>query len=71
MIQTSKIKYRGEDRLKLVFAYNDFIINKIKHIEGAVWSQTLRAWHIPFTAEALGEFKKLFPDIVVPHPAGS
>ncbi len=23
MIQTSKINYRGEDRLKLVFAYDD------------------------------------------------
>ncbi len=71
MIQTSKINYRGEDRLKLVFAYNDFIINKIRHIEGAAWSKTLRAWHIPFTEEAFGEFMKLFPDIVVPDPAGS
>ncbi|MCX6177906.1 MAG: site-specific integrase [Chlorobiales bacterium] len=71
MIQTSKINYRGEDRLKLVFAYDDFIINKIRHIEGAVWSKTLRAWHIPFTEEAFGEFKKLFPDIVLPDPAGS
>ena len=71
MIQTSKINYRGEDRLKLVFAYDDFIINKIRHIEGAVWSKTLRVWHIPFTEEAFGEFKKLFPDIVVPDPAGS
>ena len=71
MIQTSKINHQGEDRLKLLFAYNDFIINKIRHIEGAVWSKTLRAWHIPFTEEAFGEFKKLFPDIVLPDPAGS
>jgi len=40
MIQTSKINHLGEDRLKLVFAYNDFVINMIKHIDGAVWSKT-------------------------------
>ena len=71
MIQTSKINHKGEDRLKLVFTYNDFIINKIRHIDGAVWSKSLRAWHIPFPEEAFGKFKKLFPDIVVPDTAGS
>jgi hypothetical protein len=71
MIQTSKINHWGENRLKLVFAYNDFIINKIKHIDGAAWSKTLGAGHIPFTSEDLGEFKKLFLDVVAPHSAGS
>jgi hypothetical protein len=44
MIQTEKILHRGEGRLKVNFAYDRDLIRKIKHIDGARWSQTHKAW---------------------------
>jgi integrase/recombinase XerD len=67
MIQASKIYHREQERLKLVFAYNTEISNKIKTIRDAAWSATHRAWHIPFTKEAIDELRKLFPHIEIPE----
>lgn len=36
----------------------------IHQIAGAKWSQTLHAWHIPYTKEAFRELKSLFPEVV-------
>jgi len=66
MIKASKINHRGEERLKLDFPYNTQIISQVKQINNAAWSQTLKAWHIPYTVEALNELKMLFPDIGLP-----
>ena len=65
-MKTSKIDYRGEDRLKVEFPYNDAIASQIRQIAGSVWSRSLRAWLIPFTGDALGAFKKKFPEIELP-----
>ena len=67
MIKTSKINHRGEDRLKIEFPFNETIANQVRQIKGSAWSRTQVAWHIPFTDEALGEFKRRFPDIELPH----
>jgi len=64
MILVSKINHRSEDRLKVEFPYNTVISNQIKQIRNSAWSQTLKAWHIPCTEDALVELKKLFPDTV-------
>lgn len=64
MILVSKINHRSEDRLKVEFPYNTLISNQIKQIRNSAWSQTLKAWHIPCTEDALVELKKLFPDTV-------
>jgi integrase/recombinase XerD len=67
MINASRINHRGEERLKLEFPYNIQIINQIKKINKAAWSQTHRTWHIPYTEEAVSELRMMFPDIDIPH----
>jgi integrase/recombinase XerD len=62
MIRTSRIFHRGEDRLKLEFPYNTFVAGQIKQLPHAAWSQTHKAWHIPFTEEAIGGLLKIFPE---------
>lgn len=57
MIKVSKVVHRGIEQFKLDFSYEVTVIAQVKNIEGAKWSQTLRAWLIPFTKEALNSLK--------------
>ena len=58
MIWTAKrIKHRGENRIAVYFEKNTELIARIKKIEGARWSQTLLAWHIPDTIENREQFR--------------
>ncbi len=41
------VVHRDQKRIKLVFDYNDELINKIKTIPGRAWSQTMGCWHVP------------------------
>jgi hypothetical protein len=61
MMKTSKIDYRGEDRLKVEFPYNDAIADIIRQITGSVWSRSLRARLVPYTRETMDAFKKYIP----------
>lgn len=61
------IVHREQQRIKLDFAYNSSISNKIKQIEGAAWSKTLRAWHIPCNQKSIDQLKVHLPDIVLPE----
>lgn len=63
MIKISKINHREQDRIMLEFPYNKEIAALVKQLEGATWSQTRRAWHIPFTVKAYESLNKLLPDI--------
>jgi len=65
MIKTTRIYHRGEERLKLEFPYSTAVAGQIKQMRHAAWSQTHKAWHIPFTDEAIGELSKLFPETVI------
>ena len=67
MIQTSKINHRGEDRIKLEFAYDEHISGKIRQITGAAWSRTHKSWLIPDDATSREQFASLFPEISLPH----
>jgi integrase/recombinase XerD len=69
-IKTEKIQHKGTERLKIEFGYDKELIERVKQIPGAQWSQSLKAWHIPTTDEAVGKFNQLFPDspIVQPTP---
>ncbi len=62
MITTSRIVHRGRERIKLVFPYDDSITDQIRKIEGAAWSSTQRAWHIPDTKQAYEQLLMHFPD---------
>lgn len=48
-IQTEIVTHKGERRVKLVFAYNQALIAKIKCLSGVRWSKTMQCWHIPHT----------------------
>ncbi len=65
MIKASYINHRGEERICLNFSYDKSLIFKVKQINGAKWSQTRRAWHIPNRGESVLTLKKMFPDIII------
>lgn len=43
--------HKGSKRIAVYFEKNAELIARIKEIEGARWSQTLMAWHLPDTEE--------------------
>ncbi len=61
------IEHKGEKRIKIDFPYNQEIASRIKQIAGSAWSQSNRAWHIPYTQAAFNQLKNLFPDIEYPE----
>ncbi len=71
MIEISKILHRDQERLKLVFPFDRNLIARVKQLEGAAWSRTHKAWHLPFSADALDaiikqigiENLKLLPEV--------
>lgn len=48
-----------------MFAYNDFIIAKIRNIDGYLWSKTLRGWYTDFTEENVNFIKLTLKNDVV------
>lgn len=43
------IKHNGENRIAVYFEKNATLIARIKKLEGSLWSQTHKAWHLPDT----------------------
>ncbi|MDD3722705.1 MAG: tyrosine-type recombinase/integrase [Lutibacter sp.] len=60
-----KVVHRKKVRLLLVFRYDDFVISKIKKIEGYAWSQTLRGWYTDYTVENIDFIKQTLKNEVV------
>jgi integrase/recombinase XerD len=50
------IKHRSQSRIAVYFDKNAELIARIKILEGALWSQTLKAWHLPDTEEYRKQF---------------
>lgn len=65
-MKASKIVYEGEKRIKVDFPYNQEIASRLKQIQDACWSRSLRSWHIPYTQFAFNRLKGLFPDLEYP-----
>jgi integrase/recombinase XerD len=63
MIKASKITHRNETRIRVDFPYNQELVSKLRQIPDARWSKTLGAWHVPYTKEAFGQLKTLFPEV--------
>ncbi|WPR70496.1 site-specific integrase [Flavobacterium sp. NG2] len=51
------IKHKGSNRIAVYFEKNVKLIERIKQFEGARWSQSLLAWHLPDTEENRERFK--------------
>ncbi|QQS29235.1 MAG: tyrosine-type recombinase/integrase [Sphingobacteriales bacterium] len=65
MIKASKILHKEEPRIKIDCPYNLEFIALLRQIEGAKYSQTHRAWHIPYSKEAYEKLQSLFPKILI------
>jgi len=62
-MRATKITHRNETRIRVDFPYNQELVSKLKQIPGARWSKTMGAWHIPYTKEAFGQLKAIFPEV--------
>jgi len=56
------ITHHGEERLCLEFPYDQKLIHKVRQIQDASWSRSLKAWHIPNDANSIKQLSVLFPD---------
>ncbi|MGM0626471.1 MAG: phage integrase N-terminal SAM-like domain-containing protein, partial [Bacteroidota bacterium] len=65
MIKTEKIQHRGEERLKVVFAYDRDKIRQIRQVDGSRWSQTHKAWHLPYCERVFKALQNIFPGIEI------
>ncbi len=66
MIKTELVFHRGQERIKLVFGFDDSIKAKVRSIVGSAWSQTNKAWLVPNNVETRVQLKILFPELVLP-----
>ena len=64
-MKASKTEHKSETRIRIDFAYNAETVSKLKLIPDIRWSRTMGAWHIPYTKEAFGQLKSLFPDVEI------
>lgn len=64
-MKASKIIHRSVARIRVDFPYNQEMVSLLRQIADARWSKTLGAWHIPYTKEAFGQLKELFPDLEI------
>ena len=46
-IRLTQSLHQSEKVIQIVFAYDPFLIEKVKQVKGARWSQNLYAWYIP------------------------
>ena len=67
-MKASKITHRNEIRIRVDFPYSSELVSKLRQIADARWSKTMGAWHVPYTSEAFGQLKALFPEIEYTSP---
>ncbi len=66
-MKIEKVVHKDDVRIKVEVPYNDKNLSLIKQVPGIRWSRTMHSWHIPYTKEAYGMLKNLFPDIELPE----
>ncbi|MBN2834109.1 MAG: hypothetical protein JXR48_04005 [Candidatus Delongbacteria bacterium] len=52
-IFVSELTIGDEKRVALKFKYDETIINIVKGLDGRVWSNSKKIWHIPYTSATL------------------
>jgi integrase/recombinase XerD len=70
-MKAEKIMHRGEERIRIDFAYSNDAVQKIRQIPDAQWSKTLQAWHIPYSSKAYRQLIDLFEGENLPAPQPS
>ena len=64
------ITHRGESRIAVYFEKNAALMAQIKKLDGALWSYTLGAWHLPDTATYRLYFKLPLAHTLIPSAEG-
>ncbi len=64
-MKASRIILNNETRIQIDFPYNKEIASQIKQLSDARWSNTIKAWHIPYTKEAFDALMIMFPNIEI------
>lgn len=59
-VSAMPVIHNNEKRIKLVFNYDLNIIEQVKKIPDALWSQTMKCWHVPFTNNYMDYLNTLF-----------
>ena len=62
-MKISKIEHKGQTRIKVDFPKNQATVAILKQIADTKWSQTHKAWHVPYTIDIFNQLKSLFPDL--------
>jgi integrase/recombinase XerD len=65
IIRLESFQHRGESRVALVFAYDRGLIASVKQLQGAVWSQSRRVWHIPVAKAGACQLEQHFGDLAL------
>jgi len=65
IIRVTKIEQEGQTWIGVEVPYRQDYIEKIKQITGRQWNQPLKCWQLPYSKEAYGQLKALFPLRVV------
>jgi integrase/recombinase XerD len=58
-VATEKVVHRGQKRIKLMFAYNSALIERVRKIDGVRWSASMGCWHVPDNAVAIGQLRSI------------
>ena len=64
-IRLEKIHHRGYNRIAIYCKYDKALIQKIRTIKFAKWSQTKRCWHVPYNINSFQEIKAQFGEVIV------
>ena len=64
------IQHKGQKRIAVFFQKDEVLINRIRTIEGSLWSQSLKLWHVPNTFENQIRFKVSEEIPNIPSPDG-
>ncbi len=66
-VQASLCQHRSKDIIAVQFAYDKELVKRFRQLPGARWSQTLKSWYVPDTAE----YRKRFGINIIPTITGS
>lgn len=58
-ITIKRQSHHGESRLTLEFEYDKDLISAVKSVEGALWSKSMRYWHLPDKPDMVRELFRL------------
>lgn len=63
-IETKVLEINGEKRIALFFSYNEVLISKLKQIEGIIWNNEQKFWHIAYRKDYLNILNLQFEGII-------